>query len=101
MTLQYQPMVSAKQTDYTEWLKEVAAALESVNMPMADWQGIWPFDFQTQYAAGVTPNDAAMNANRFWWHEQNKSLKQECVQTPNCWLPRGHHGICEPVFKSR
>ena len=95
MTLQYQPMVSAKQIDYTQWLKEVTAALESVNMSMAEWQGIWPFDFQTQHAVGVTPNDAAMKANRFWWREQNKSLERECRETPNCWLPRGHQGGCQ------
>ena len=38
-----------------------------------------------------------MKANRFWWHEQNKSLKQDCRSTPNCWLPRGHQGPCQPV----
>jgi hypothetical protein len=25
--------------NYDQWLTEVEAALESVNMPMADWQG--------------------------------------------------------------
>ena len=40
-------------------------------------------------------HDAAMKANRFWWHEQNKSLKQDCRVTPNCWLP--HQGECQAV----
>lgn len=38
-----------------------------------------------------------MKANRFWWHEQNKSLKGDCRLTPDCWLPRGHQGLCQPV----
>jgi hypothetical protein len=95
MTLQYPLMDSAKQMDRDQWLKEVTAA-ETVNMPMADWQNLWPFDFQAQYAAGVTPDDAAMKANRYWWHEQNKSQNRNCRETKDCWLPRGHQGICEP-----
>ncbi len=38
-----------------------------------------------------------MKANRFWWLKQNKSLKQECRSTSNCWLPHGHQQPCEPV----
>jgi hypothetical protein len=66
-------------------------------MSMDDWQSRWPFDFQAEYKAGTKADDAAMKANRFWWHEQNKSLKQDCRSTPNCWLPRGHQGTCQPV----
>jgi hypothetical protein len=66
-------------------------------MLMDDWQKRWPFDFQGEYKAGATADDAALKANRFWWHEQNKSLKQDCRLTLNCWLPRGHQGACQPA----
>jgi len=38
-----------------------------------------------------------MKANRFWWLNQNKSLRRECRSTPNCWLPSGHQQPCEPL----
>lgn len=82
---------------YEVWLDQVRDALHSINMSMEDWQCIWSFDFPREHKAGTTPGDAAMKANRFWWHEQNKSLKQDCRMTPNCWLPRGHQGECQPV----
>jgi hypothetical protein len=81
---------------YEVWLSSVRDALQSINMPMDDWQSRWPFDFASAYKAGTVANDAATKANRFWWHQQNKSLKQDCRQTPNCWLPRGHQGECQP-----
>ena len=31
---------------YETWLQDVDEALKSINMPMDDWQGIWPFDFR-------------------------------------------------------
>jgi hypothetical protein len=31
--------------------------------------------------------------------QQNKSLKQDCTETPNCWLPRDHQGKCQPVYE--
>jgi hypothetical protein len=40
-----------------------------------------------------------MKANRFWWREQNKSLKQDCQRTPGCWLSRDHQGKCQPVYE--
>ena len=82
---------------YEAWISGVQQALGSINMSMDDWQSRWPFDFQAEYDAGTKADDAAMKANRFWWHEQNKSLKQDCRSTPNCWLPRGHRGDCQPV----
>lgn len=82
---------------FDEWLDQVRTALESINMPMADWQKAWRFDFRAEYGAGTEARLAAEKANRFWWHEQNKSLKQQCQRTPNCWLPNGHTGECEPV----
>jgi hypothetical protein len=85
--------------DYEHWLEEVKAALDSVNMPMADWQGVWAFDFRAEYEAGAKPDDAAMKANRYWWREQNGSLSQDCRETKGCWLPRGHQGACQPVSK--
>ena len=82
---------------YEEWLGAVLATLDSINMPMVEWQGIWVFDFRAEYDASVKPDDAAMKANRYWWHQQNKSLKQDCRQTNDCWLPSGHQGQCQPV----
>jgi hypothetical protein len=83
--------------NYEVWIKDVQEALRSINMNMNDWQGVWPFDFAAEHKAGTKPDDAAMKANRFWWHEQNKSLKQDCRNTADCWLPRGHQGACQPV----
>jgi hypothetical protein len=91
------PEFQAMRQTYGGWLDEVRDALRSINMPMEDWQNIWAFDFPKEYKNGTTPNDAGAKANRFWWHEQNKSLKQECRLTPDCWLPRGHQGACQPL----
>jgi hypothetical protein len=63
---------------YDIWLDQVRYALRSINMPMEDWQGAWPFDFSGEHDVGTTPDEAAMKANRYWWHRQNKSLKQVC-----------------------
>jgi hypothetical protein len=82
---------------YEVWLNQVRDALRSVNMPMEDWQGIWRFDFQHEFNAGTKADDAAMKANRFWWHQQNKSLNQDCRESGDCWLPRNHQGECQPV----
>src|ERR1700691_5439036 len=82
---------------YEVWIGDVQQALGAINMSMDDWQSLWSFDFQAEYKAGTKADDAAMKANRFWWHEQNKSLKQDCRLTPNCWLPRGHQGPCQPL----
>jgi hypothetical protein len=82
---------------YEVWLHQVEDALRSVNMSISDWQGRWAFDFRVEYDAGSKADDAAMKANRYWWHEQNKALKQDCREIPNCWLPRGHQGACQPV----
>jgi len=84
---------------YEVWLDQVKDALRSINMQMEDWQPIWSFDFPREHKAGTTPDDAAKKANRFWWWEQNKSLKQDCQKTPNCWLPRDHQGACQPIYE--
>jgi hypothetical protein len=81
---------------YQMWLDEVSSSLRSINMAMEDWQKIWPFNFAKEYEAGTTPGHAAEMANRHWWHEQNKSIKQDCQKSVNCWLPRGHQGKCQP-----
>ena len=83
---------------YESWLKEVEAALASINMAMGDWQKTWAFDFRKEFAAGTSANEGAVKANRFWWYQQNKTINQECEKTPNCWLPRNHQGDCEPCF---
>ena len=82
---------------YEAWITDVQQALRSINMSMDDWQSCWFFDFQAEYKAGSKADAAAMKANRFWWHEQNKSLKGDCRLTRDCWLPRGHQGLCQPV----
>jgi hypothetical protein len=82
---------------YTIWVKQVRDVLNSINMEMDDWQRRWPFDFQSEYDIGTNAEDAAMKANRFWWFNQNKSLKRECTSTPKCWLPRDHQQPCEPL----
>jgi hypothetical protein len=82
---------------YDNWLSKVREALQSINMPLEKWQAAWQFDFSAEYRAGTDAGRAAEKANRFWWHEQNKALRQDCQQTPNCWLPTGHSGECVPV----
>jgi hypothetical protein len=82
---------------YTEWLKDVREALNSINMPMDDWQKNWQFDFAAEYQAGGDPGKAAEKANRYWWQQQNRALNQECKRDSNCWLPQGHQGDCQPL----
>jgi hypothetical protein len=84
---------------FEAWLEEVEKALASINMPMKEWQRQWAFDFQTEFRSGAVANDAAMKANRFWWHEQNKAVHQDCALSGDCWLPRGHQGRCQPVIQ--
>lgn len=84
---------------YEVWLDRVKDALRSINMPMADWQKIWTFDFSAEYEAGTNPDAAAMKANRFWWSEQNKSIGRVCEKIPGCWLPREHQGECQPCYE--
>jgi hypothetical protein len=85
---------------YEAWLKEVKEALSSINMPLEEWQKSWAFDFRAEFNAGTTANDVATKANRFWWHEQNKAIQQDCRLSQGCWLTRGHQGICQPVKES-
>jgi hypothetical protein len=82
---------------FEEWMKEVRVAFDSLEAPMEDWQVIGAFDYRSEYDAGVKPDAAALKANRHWWREWNKSLKQECRQTADCWLPGGHQGLCQSV----
>lgn len=81
---------------YDAWLRDVQEALSSINMPIEDWQKNWAFDFQSEFYAGTSANDAAMKANQFWWHQQNRAVNRDCRKTENCWLPRGHQGECQP-----
>jgi len=82
------------------WLDQVRTALHSINMSMDDWQPVWPFDFTGEYDKGTDPSAAAMKANRFWWHRQNRSIGRECDTVPGCWLPRGHQGECQPQYEA-
>lgn len=82
---------------YKDWLDVVRETLDTINMPMDDWQKAFPFDFEKEYKARTDAGEAADKANRFWWHRQNKAIHQDCQLTANCWLPRGHQGECKPV----
>ena len=84
---------------YEVWLDQVKDALRSINMRVEDWQPAWPFDFKSQYEAGIPADAAAMKANRFWWHQQNKSMGRDCVRLPGCWLPTGHQSECQPRYE--
>src|SRR5947209_2070154 len=73
-------------------------------MQLADWRGVWRFDFRAEYDLGTKPDDAAMKANRYWWREQNRSLKRDCRETKDCWVPREHQGfvsLCQSRTSSR
>lgn len=83
--------------NYETWLNQVRTSLNAINMPMDDWQKTWAFDFDAEYRAGASAGQTAHKANRFWWHNQNLALQQNCTRTPDCWLPRDHEGECEPV----
>ncbi len=72
-------------TDYTAWLRDVRATLASINMPMDEWQKTWRFDFEREFKVGTDAATAADLANRYWWHEQNKSIGQHCLTTQGCW----------------
>lgn len=85
---------------YDIWLDRVRDTLRSINMRIEDWQGVWPFDFGTEYKAGTNPGEAAAKANRYWWREQNKSLNQNCERVLSCWLPKGHPGKCEATYEA-
>lgn len=87
-------------SSFEGWLSEVRAALDSINMPIDDWQKAWRFDFRREFGAGTTAKDAAMKANRFWWRQQNKAINHECQKAEGCWLPRNHQGECEVVIES-
>ena len=84
---------------YEVWLDQVRDGLRSVNMQMEDWQPVFEFNFPAAHDAGDTPDEAAMKANKFWWYRQNQSLKTDCRRTPRCWLPKSHHGGCQPLYE--
>ena len=84
---------------YEVWLDQVRDVLRSVNMQMEDWQPVFEFNFPAAHDAGDAPDEAAMKANKFWWYRQNQSLKTDCRRTPRCWLPKGHHGGCQPLYE--
>src|SRR5271165_2509214 len=88
-------------SSYDAWLAKVREALDSINMPMEDWQGVSPFDFKREFAAGSSPDDVALRANRFWWQQQNRRMDQDCRRTPDCWLPRGHQYLRFPAIVLR
>jgi hypothetical protein len=64
-----------------DWLMEVKAALDSINMPLEIWQAALPFDFSREFKAGTYANVAASKANRFWWRGQNQRTDQDCLRS--------------------
>jgi hypothetical protein len=66
-------------------------------MPLDEWQVRWAFDFEREFRAETGAAITAEKANRFWWLNQNKALGDQCHLKPDCWLPKGHQGHCEPV----
>ena len=37
---------------YDKWLVRVRETLDSINMPMEDWQAVSAFDFEREFAMG-------------------------------------------------
>jgi hypothetical protein len=73
-----------RDSGYGLWLHAVREALRSINMSIEDWQKLWPLDLRAEYEQGTRPNDAALKATRFSWHQQNKSMRKECHNWPGC-----------------
>jgi len=59
-------------SSYNAWPTKVRETLDSINMPMEEWQAVSAFDFEQEFAAGSSPDDAALRANRFWWLQQSQ-----------------------------
>ena len=83
---------------YQDWFDDVRNALRSINMPMDDWQKLWPFNFISEYEAGSQPADAAAKANRHWWHEQNKSSTASGWST---WIGMTEPSSCRIVRRKK
>jgi len=45
------------------------------------------FDFSREFSAGTSAIEAAGKANRFWWHQQNKAIGQDCLKTQGLLAP--------------
>jgi hypothetical protein len=90
-------MEQTMKLEFQQWFSEVRDCLGSINMAMADWQSVWPFDFRHEYDNGTAPLQTAEKANRYWWWRQNQARQQECRRTTDCWLPSGHQGQCQSV----
>jgi len=68
---------------FDDWMAEVRSALESINMSIEDWQGIWPFDFQSEHAKGIAPAGAAEKLLASAWSRRClPSCCQELGATP-------------------
>lgn len=63
-------------TGFEPWLAAVRAALDSINMPMAEWQRAFPYDFAADHGAGIAPAEAARRANDHYWRAQEKATPQ-------------------------
>ncbi len=66
-TMQYvpEPDVAA---DYETWFADVRVTLAMLQMEIDTWDQNWPYDFQADFAASMSPEDAASRAQDFWWH---------------------------------
>lgn len=58
-----------------QWLEEVRQALLSINMPLAEWNERYPFDFDHCFRLGMSSTATAMAANHFWWRKSDDILR--------------------------
>lgn len=65
------------------WLSEVGAALQSINMPMEQWQRTFPYNFPADFYAGIQPADAAKRANDHYWTQQEDARPDLFNNRPN------------------
>lgn len=65
-----------------KWLEEVRLALAEINMPLDEWNKVWPYDFTHCFRLGMSPRAAAMAANHFWWRKGDETLRSIGVKLP-------------------
>jgi hypothetical protein len=84
---------------YEIWLEQVKDALRSINIPMEDWQSIWPFDFWGEHDMG-----------RRQTKQQWKRIAIFGISKTNPWIRTArkhpivgclgvHQGDCQPAYE--
>lgn len=84
---------------YEGWLQQVKEGLMSIDMPMEEWQSVWPFNFSRQHRAGTSPADTAGMANRYCWHQQKKSMAHDCDKLPPAGCHEDNQRDCQPNYE--